>query len=401
MKPTDILILTSTPLSRVAIAGNCRPVQLARQLDEAGFEVTLAIPNPEIMPATHFRVTASDAETLESLIRRHDTVISTGAEYTHRQISREDHYQTFDVADIPFEELTGEPTAEDRVSNILSSADLILCGSPFQRDFWLGMAAGRGAFAALRNRTTAPMVWFAVVPYGQPGYQLPEVENANGADHHGALTWNGGYSPMYDPDSAIQASVQLARAGHGHQLVFLPPTTLDADEASAFQALQERVSQIDSRDTSQIVFLPPETTAAERNQVLKRSRGVVCITRDTPDVRLWHAAPLVEAVWTKVPFVCTRGPFMSFLADELEIGFPTSPGDRDDIAGRIARLCEPEVQTAMRRNLDEVYSHFGWDRIMRPLLEFLQRPSQMVERMPEQPNHWGRSVWRAVGRLFE
>lgn len=404
LKPTDILLLTHTPLSAMDTVGNARYVQLAEQLDAAGFSVTLAVPNPEILPPTHFRVTASDAETLESLLRRHDTVISTSREYTARQISREDHLQIFDVADISFDEISrNEAGVQERIANILENANLILCGSPYQRDLWMGVAACRGALSPQAPYQHQPGEWMVVVPHGHPSYPpAPESAEAGAepAAHSPAdYVWLGGYDHLADLETALGAFVSLCQAGHEGNLLLPPPAS--AEESSGWEKAQHLVANLDARDSQRIQLAPESMTPRQQLAAMEQAKAGIISTRDSAASRFWSGAPISTAIWLRLPSVCSRGCFMSFLAEELEIGVCAAAGDVDDLAQKLSRVVDPAVQASLRANLQEVHSHFGWNQAIRPLLQFLERPPAMMERPVEQNSTWGRSVWRAVGRLFE
>lgn len=406
MTPTDILILTSRPLSAAETVGNSRAINLAAQLDLAGFNVTLAVPNPEIVPPMHFRVTASDAETMESLIRRHDTIISTGQEYTARQISKTDHLQVFDVAEYRFKELSPmDAGLQERLGFIFDSADLILCGDLHQRDLWMGLAAGRGAFGPEGANSRNPLEWLAVVPYGHPGI-IPAISDqslsVNGFSKSGpGIVWNDGYDELMDFTDAMEAVVQLSQAGHQARITFLPPGSSSPEHVAGWENLKALASELDPRDADAVHFAPEDLTPYQRLHLIASATAVVCCTREIPDARYWAAPPIAEAIWLHVPVICTRGSFMAFLTEELDFGMSCAPGDIEDLALKIARVEDPQVQATFKRNLAEVHSHFGWDKAVRPLLHFLQRPPQTLEKITEPSSTWGRSVWRAVGRLFE
>ena len=406
MTPTDILILTSRPLGKVETVGNSRAINLATQLDLAGFNVTLAVPNPEIVPPMHFRVTASDAETMESLIRRHDTIISTGMEYTARQISKADHLQIFDLADFRFDSLAPmDAELQERLGFVFESADLILCGNLHQRDLWLGLAAGRSAFGGEAGIARNPLEWFAVVPYGHPGY-VPgsgdEHPAINGFAMHGpGLVWNAGYDELMDYTGALNAVVQLCQAGRPTRITFLPPEHDTAEQRAGWDHLRALAAELDPRDADAVHFAPQEMTPYQRWHLLSMATALLCCTRDVPDARFWTAPPMADAVWLQIPLVCTRGSFMAFLAEELDFGLCCSPGNVEELALNLARVEDPQVQAGLKRSLAEVHSHFGWDKAVRPLLQFLKRPPENLDKITEPSSTWGRSVWRAVGRLFE
>ncbi|MGI8905565.1 MAG: glycosyltransferase [Candidatus Sumerlaeaceae bacterium] len=404
MTPTDILIIASRALAAAETLGNARCINLATQLDLAGFNVTLALPNPEIVPPMHFRVTASDAETMETLIRRHDTIISTGQEYTARQISKADHLQIFDVAEYRFDQLAEmDAGLQERLAFIFESADLILCGNLHQRDLWLGLACSRGAFGGETAQGRNPLEWFAVVPYGHPGHVPAHDESSSNGFHKNGkgLVWNGGYDELMDYPSAISAAVQLCQAGRETHITFLPPELDTPPQRAGWENARALADELDPRDAVAVRFASEDLNPYQRWHLISSATGVICCTKDAPDARFWPAPPLAEAVWLQVPVVCTRGSFMAFLAEELDFGLCCSPGDEEELALKIARLDDMSVQRTLKGNLAEVHSHFAWDKAVRPLLQFLQRPPQSLDKLTEPSSTWGRSVWRAVGRLFE
>ena len=146
-KPS-ILVLAPDTQSAGPAPQPSRSIALARVLGGAGFPVTIALSNPESLREDGLHVTTNDPRTLGGLLKRHRVVVSNGGAYGVRDMARGTFFQVFDVAEFGFGQLSRMSDEQSaRLPLMADAADLLLCATGQQADFWLGAATALGRFA--------------------------------------------------------------------------------------------------------------------------------------------------------------------------------------------------------------------------------------------------------------
>lgn len=400
----EILVFAPEPVQPGSAFGNHRPMELCRVLARADFRVTFAVPNPEVLPDVPFKVTTSESATIGTLLKRHTVIISTGVEYPPRYVPRGRFVQVFDLAGLSLDTLTSaEAPLRSHYQQLLDHAGLVLCATPYQRDFWLGAAAMRGRLSTPEFRTRRAIDLVAVVPFGysedesepsQPG--VKGVEPGIGRSDS-LIVWNAGYAPFLEPQIAISAMRGLGQIDPRIKMLFLPPQPGRESEQLVFASLQESARENGLLGTNVITMSDPPSRARYR-AILREASAVIACASNSADNRLWHGAPAVDAVGVQAPVLCTRGSFMATLTEDLRLGYTMAPGDPVDVAEKIARVCDPANSDPMRSHLREVASHFSWENAGRALLDFLRDVPDASGDAAE--GGWRDSLLRAKERLL-
>lgn len=404
----DILIIAPGPLDLDRPGRNIRSLQLAHLLDGAGFRVTYALPNPEAFSDVRFHLATSEPESIENLLKRHQVVISSGLEYSTREVARRANIQIFDVADYLFSDLINSAaTPSSRMKLLLDHADLILCGTPYQRDLWIGAAACHGRFASGELAERDPLELMLVMPYGhpgsEPGARFPRIKGVlEGIETTDTLlVWYAGYESLFDPQPVVTAMRGMAELAPNTKLLFLPPKRQQEAQSRIMEQLIEQAQHEQVFGTN-VFFLKEEMTQKDYTDILCEADAAVCCTKDSADNRFWTAPEIVEAVWAQVPVVCTRGSFLASLVEDLHVGYAALPGDPVDIAESLVRISDSATAALMRKNMKEVHRHFSWEVAVRPLIQFLQNvPAQLPTGDDASKGGWGHAVRRVVSRFFE
>jgi glycosyltransferase involved in cell wall biosynthesis len=384
---------------------NLRPIQIARALHSAGYSITLALPNPEVLPETGFRVTTSEPQTMPGLLKRHRIVISTGTEYPPRTIARRSSIQVFDLADATVADLAESKTLPTKT--LMEKGDLVLCGSQHQRDLLMGMAVAYGLQRTSRAGDADLIERFAVVPYGHSGAIKPDsgackalgIENIRPEDP--LLAWISGFPSFLDPVCAVRAMRGVREVIPNARLVFLPPPGSDSGGADRRRQAMD-AAEAEGLLGEHVFFPDPPLHPKMHRDALAAASGFVCAGAFAADYRAWAAPPFLDAIRAEKPLVCTRGCVLASVVDELRLGYAVAPDDPADLAARMVRILDPGSRKTMRANLHEAAPHFGWESTIAPLRNFLDA---FAERLGTGKNKAGalpgQFVKRAVGKLFE
>ena len=241
---TRVLVVSSEPVGERIAGPAIRSLELARVLS-ASCDVTLAAPEPSSVADPGVRLLEAglaDFSALAEAIDASDVVVAqTLPAQLLRQLARSRARHVADLYNVlPVEGLEagadGElgPARRSHHQTVLSSlaqcaaADLVLCASERQRDFWLGAMALQGLIDVESYRRDPSYRSFVeVVPFGvsedepQPGEPrlkgvLPGVEAGDRV-----LLWAGGIWSWLDALTPIRALERLRADGVPAHLVFL------------------------------------------------------------------------------------------------------------------------------------------------------------------------------------
>jgi glycosyltransferase involved in cell wall biosynthesis len=404
----EILVFAPEPLDPGMPARSQRALNLARLLDAAGYPVTLALPNPEAMPETNLRITNSETRTVSGLLKRHRVVISTGTQYTVRQMNRESFVQVFDVADASFDELSAMDSPEtSRLPLMIETADLLLCATPYQRDFWTGAAAALGRFTLPDSPGTTGARLGTVVPYGHSGAapagkgRLVKGTFAEIGEKDALFIWTSGYAPFMDPRCAISAVRGAAQINPAVKLLFLP-SAAGGDLATELEQKAKDAAESEGVLGSHVFFLSGTLGEGERAAVLGEADAVICCTTDSPQTRYWASPSVAEAIGACLPLVCSAGSHLASVVDHAKLGMVMQPGNPVDVAEKMLLMADPEQRGRLRAAVENARDAFSWNNAIAPLIEYLQNlPDTPARALKPQDKGWSNTVRRAVEKFFD
>lgn len=401
MNTPEILVIARERFDPANPGRNTRPYHIALMLDAAGFEVTLAVPNPETLPEARFRVTTSEKKTLRGLLKRSSVVVSSGREYPVQWQMNLKALQVFDLVDSMDEINNG--ALDQQVLHLLHCGDMILCGNPYQRDVLLGAASGLGRFSDPQWRTRNPLELFASVPYGHPG-DLPAlkqprlrgvVPGINPKDR--VVLWHGPMDVVADPETAI-AGIALLEARHPEiKLVFATPKADAAAQNPVYKRTYDYACAAGMAGKS-VFFV--DLDDRDHGPLLREADATVCCLREGTGNRFWSARHAIESVWAQTPLVLSRGNYMATLVDSLRIGLSASPYDELAVADRLVNICERGARTTFFENLQTMHQHFAWDRAVQPLIHALENPPEQAAPRGKPHRNWAARVRLAMANLF-
>jgi len=266
--------------------------------------------------------------------------------------------------------------------SVARHADLLVCASERQRDFWLGVLA---AYGRLRPGlyTADPHLGnlVAVVPFGcssSPPQSGPAIKGVwtGIAPQDQVILWGGGVWNWFDPITLLQAMPRVVARHPMTRLVFLGANHPDSARIPEMKRAQEaralsRKLGLEGRS----VFWGNWVPYTERGAYLLDADIGVCLHRKGVEARLAFRTRLLDAIWAELPMVLTTGDVLSAEFEALGVGLTVEPGAVEQVARAINALLDEGDPRAPRRSaFRELQARYDWDRVAEPLKRFCAEP---------------------------
>ncbi len=276
-------------------------------------------------------------------------------------------YDLFDPLVLELRELYGaKPSLRQRVhlaaewarlTYALRSADLLMCATPQQRAF----------YQQLQNNDTP---WIEV-PFG---IDMSEVKRCPPAKDN-IVVWGGGVWEWLDPGTAVDAILQLNRAGLRCRLLFLGrtrpnPHALDRRRESRFDRLLERGGPYVSANGEWVPY-------RQRLSWLRSGKIAMMLHRPTAEARHSIRTRLFDALAAGVPVVATEEGFAADLVASEGLGIVVPPLDVDAVARAVRKLLtDDDFYAQCVQNLERIRPRFTWELVTRPLVDAVKQWKQ-------------------------
>jgi len=303
----------------------------------------------------------------------------------------------------------------DVTRSVARYADLLLCASERQRDFWLGVLA---AYGRLRPELYAADPHLhnlvAIVPFGcpaQPPRPRPVLRGVYPGLEEGdqVILWNGGVWNWFDPLTLLRAMPRVLERHPRARLVFMGANHPDPERVP--QMARARQARDLSRELGlegRAVFWGDWVPYAERGAYLLEADVGVSLHHAGAEARLAFRTRLLDAIWAGLPLVLTAG---DVLGDELAgagAAVSVEPGAVEEVAQALnALLDERDTRAARRAAFQELRTKYAWQRVTEPLRRFCQAPhldvgKQEVQSLLEEEAQSERAALEAeIARLEE
>jgi glycosyltransferase involved in cell wall biosynthesis len=265
---------------------------------------------------------------------------------------------------------------------VAQHADLLLCASNRQRDFWLGVLAAYGRLRPeLYDLDAALETLVAVVPFGcpsDPPQPAPALKGVwPGIDRQDrVLLWGGGIWNWFDPLTLLRAMPQVVTRHPEARLVFLGTNHPDAERVPEMQRAREaRALCAELGLGPSMVFWGDWVPYDERGAYLLDADVGLSLHHPGIESRLAFRTRLLDAVWSGLPMVCSQG---DVLAEQLA-GFGAVTlvpcGAVDSVAAAINDLLDqPDAREARRPAFGQLRQIYDWEHVAEPLVRFCQAP---------------------------
>ena len=280
------------------------------------------------------------------------------------------------------------PHVLNLVIDQLRRGDFFFCASERQRDYWLGMLSSLGRVtpeAYAEDPDLRSLI--DVVPYGISAE--PPVRAGDGprrsVDGIGPddvlLVWNGGLWDWFDTQTFLRALAlvrdELPMLRAYFMGILRPGSTELAPAARKVMALSDELGL-----TGTTVFFNDWTPFDRRQDVYLDATAIVSLHHAHLESRFSFRTRLLDALWGRVPIVCTSGDVVAGIVEELQLGITVPPGDVDAVAQAFRDLvADPGLLDRARARLDAAAPAYEWQHAVTPLARWLAQPTRRSDRV--------------------
>lgn len=268
--------------------------------------------------------------------------------------------------------------------DVARHADLIICASERQRDFWLGALAAHGRLRPeLYTQDPELRNLIDVVPFGCPASRPEPATVLKGVwpgikPRDRVILWGGGVWNWFDPITLLQAMPQVLERHPDARLVFLGANHPDPARVPEMErARQARTLSQELGLEGRYVFWGEWVPYAERGAYLLEADVGVSLHGKGAEARLAFRTRLLDAIWAGLPMVVTRGDVLAEEFDQRGLGFVVEAGAVDQVAQALSTLLnEPKMCAPRQAGFDVLRNEFSWERVCKPLLRFCKAPAR-------------------------
>lgn len=290
------------------------------------------------------------------------------------------------------------------------AADLTVCASERQRDYWLGRFCALGRVnPAMYNFDPSLRKLIDVVPFGLPpeaparsGPGLRERIKSIGPEDP-VLIWGGGIWDWFDPLTVIKA-VKQAREKHPNlRLVFMGTKSPNPKVPVMDMTMRaiKLAEELDLKDKS-VFFLEGWIDYDDRVNYLLDADIAVSSHFDLPETRFSFRTRLLDYFWCGLPILTTEGDQLAELIDGQGAGMALPYGDENAWARAIENCLDDRVRLkSMSEKARGISRRFHWKDNAAPIARFMEAPYHLpAHEKVTMPSLFerARAVYRRGGR---
>jgi glycosyltransferase involved in cell wall biosynthesis len=278
------------------------------------------------------------------------------------------------------------PYVLNLVIDQLRRGDFFFCASERQRDYWMGMLTvlGRVTVEAYAEDPDVRRL-IDVVPFGISAAPPARVgpgprDTVDGIGPEDVLlVWNGGLWDWFDTATFLRAIAQVREELPMLRAYFMgvrrPGSSELAPAARTVMALSDELGL-----TGKTVFFNDWTPYDRRQDVYLDATAIVSLHHAHLESRFSFRTRLLDALWGRVPIVCTSGDVVAGIVEELQLGLTVAPGDVDAVAQAFRDLvADPALLERARGNLETAAPAYEWQHAVTPLARWLQQPTRRAD----------------------
>ncbi len=384
-----------------------RYFEMARALAQ-DFNVTLAVPNECDLAGEGFSLKTYNSRwpshTLKATVAPADAVVAQ-ALWPDLLFYLKRHKIKY-IADLydpvvieVLEYLKNEPPARQRRTfdfhrrNLLlqvNTANHLLCATPTQRDFYLGILSGQGLITPREYSQSDDLTRsISLLPFGLPKdppkppgrFKFEELYPAIRLSDK-VVYWGGGIWNWFDPLTAIKAIEQISRKRSDIKLVFLGAKHPNK-KIKAMAAVTEAVEYCRKHDLlDRFVFFNFDWTPyEERAGYLARANIGISTHRQNLETHFSFRTRILDYLWAELPMVLTEGDALSEMVREKNLGAVIKASDVPGAARAIIELADNgRRRDEIKRNIRAVKDQYCWERVVANLADLIKRDT-----LPDRP----------------
>lgn len=403
-----VLVLCNDVVGERMAGPGIRYWEFARALAAAGFDTTLAVvpfvpasPQPSAIPFNRLRYCQDDAE-VRALASESNVIITQGvllAPYPFLTDLRVplvlDLYIPFLLERLNLDTNVAEADhlftfeAFQRVFNLqLGAADLIVCASEKQRDYYLGALSALGRVNPYSHSADPTLHQLIdVVPFGLPADPPHHTRQVLKGIHPGiaasdkVIVWGGGIWNWLDAPTLLRAMGRLSDRRPDIKLWFMG-VQRPSGQSEQMRAGEQAISL--SRELGlydRTVFFSEWVPYADRASYLLEADLGLSLHRDHLETRFSFRTRFLDYMWAGLPIVASRGDVLSEQAETYGLGRVVEPGDEEGLTEAILSLLDtPNLRETYRPRFERIAARYRWDVVTRPLVEFCAAPRLAPDR---------------------
>lgn len=270
----------------------------------------------------------------------------------------------------------------------IARADLLLCASEKQRDFWLGQLAGQGRInPTVYDEDETLNSLLTVVPFGiadeppvQKRHGIKGTVEGIGPDDK-VILWGGGIYNWFDPLTLIRAVDRLRVAHPEVRLFFLGtkhPNPGVPDMRIAWDA-RELSAELGLTGTH-VFFNDSWVPYEERADYLLDADVGVSTHFHHIETAFSFRTRILDYLWCNLPIVATGGDTFGELIRARGLGRTVEPEDVDGLVAALEEMLYDEDAIAQARSRVEAFAgDYRWNRVLTPLVEFCRSPRRAAD----------------------
>lgn len=402
---SNVLILTPDVLKEKLAGPAIRVWEMAKVLSKS-HDVHLVSVSKTPVERAHLAFLVSNIHRhreLKKSVRWADVVIVQGIITSQFPfILRESKYLVVDLYDPLHIELLEQShdlimsTRIPKVSAVIDTlnvqidhADLILCASSKQRDFWLGQMAARGRVNPLTYTNDGELTnLLTIAPFGLEATPPKRIRSAIKGVVPGieqsdeVLIWGGGIYNWFDPLTLIRAmaivknnrpNARLFFMGSGHPNPNVPQMSI-AGEASR---LAEDLGLL-----NKTVFFNDEwVTYDERAQFLLDAEIGISTHTLNLETEFSFRTRILDYLWANLPIIVSEGDTFAQLVDEKNLGIVVPEKNASALANAIVDLLsDPKKRQTIALRVQKAAQQFEWPLALSNLVQYVDNPHQAPDR---------------------
>lgn len=395
-----VLIVSHEALHERMSGPSIRNWELARALASAN-TVTLAAPGRPARRGDGFDVVGYDRYSLPELVHSHQVVVCSAFLLHENPALLEAEHLVVDLyGPFALESLhqLEDRTVEDRlvlgdgfrqaVRELVRAADMIMCASERQKDFWLGWLDASGRVNVLTHEADPGFSsLLRVVPFGlaaePPVAGRPRFRGVvDGIDADSLVVlWGGGIWNWFDPLTLIRAADATRETLPQLRVVF-PATGSPSEKVPAMQMAREARKLADSLGLtgSRVFFGDAWVPYEDRGSLFLEADIGISLHREDIETRFSFRTRVLDYLWAGLPVVTTQGDSMADLVAKHDLGEVVEYGDVDALVRALQSLADPGRRRESGGRSAALAQDFHWARVAAPLLEFCETPRQAPDR---------------------
>ncbi len=399
---TRVLIAFNTRLGKNFWGGEIRVLKVAETLEKHGFPVCVLVDrfsSDRFQSRISIELLSNFKMVLETFKPSILIVEGWGVNVLKEELNKLVGKEVYIVQDIScprhLEVIYEKNPLRERIENyfqivnmfiprILRQADFLICGSPRQKDMWIGFMSALGL---LGNNTVLGenLDFIEVVPYGVSDEKCPASPPLE--DETLKIGWFGSMWDWYDPFPMLKAVRRLIDEGYGLRYFSTPLTAPSGEEPRIALRFKEMVKDL---DLESVVSFSKERYPYDKrwkffNQV---NVGVISASETLEDIYSIRVR-FFDYVWAGVPVIVSGKGYVSDIVKDYGIGLVIRNVEEEWYKA-LRKLADVSFRLECAKRIKEVRRDFSWDKVIEPLVRYCNNPKRMID------HEWIEAYWDAL-----